>query len=291
MAIAAADIFIDGALVHTLLRQQHPDLAELDVRLVANGWDNNLYRLGNELAIRLPRRRVAVPLIEHEQRWLPEIATRVTVAIPTPVRVGVPCSEFPWPWTITPWFEGTIASETTFDQHETLAAELAQFVRELHTPAPVDAPENPFRGVPLAARTIAIEDRLASGLVPHPAEVQEAWRKALDAPPWTAGAVWLHGDLHPANILTRDGRLEAVLDFGDLTSGDPAADLATAWLTFDPVGRARFRDALDYDNDTWLRARGWALLLAGAFLANSTDSPAMLAIGTHGIEQVLLDQE
>jgi aminoglycoside phosphotransferase (APT) family kinase protein len=291
MAVAAADIFIDEPLVRGLLQQQHPDLAELDIRLVANGWDNNLYRLGDELAIRLPRRRVAVPLIEQEQRWLPAIATRVTVPIPTPVRVGVPSSGFPWPWSITPWFEGTVASETTFDQHESLAVELAQFVRELHIPAPVDAPENPFRGVPLAARTIAIEDRLASGLVPYPAEVRSAWLLALDAPPWTAGALWLHGDLHPANILTRDGQLAAVLDFGDLTSGDPATDLATAWLSFDPVGRRHFTDALDYDDDTWLRARGWALLLAGAFLANSTDSPAMLAIGTHGIEQVLLDQE
>jgi aminoglycoside phosphotransferase (APT) family kinase protein len=290
MAIAAADIFIDEPLVRGLLRQQHPDLAELDIWLVANGWDNNLYRLGNELVVRLPRRRVAVPLIEQEQRWLPEIADRVTVAIPTPVRVGVASGEFPWPWTITPWFEGTIAAQTTFDQHESLALELAHFVRELHIPAPADAPENPFRGVPLTARTIAIEDRLASGLLPHPAEVREAWRRALDVPPWTAGAVWLHGDLHPANILTRTGQLAAVLDFGDLTSGDPATDLATAWLTFDPAGRARFRDALDYDDDTWLRAEGWALLLAGAFLANSADSPAMLAIGTHGIEQVLLDQ-
>jgi aminoglycoside phosphotransferase (APT) family kinase protein len=290
MAIAAADIFIDEPLVRGLLWQQHPDLAELDIRLVANGWDNNLYRLGNELVVRLPRRRVAVPLIEQEQRWLPAIADRVTVAVPTPVRVGVSSSEFPWPWTITPWFEGTIASQTTFDQHESLALELANFVRELHTPAPADAPENPFRGVPLAARTVAIEDRLASGLLPRPAEVRKAWRRALDIPLWTAGAIWLHGDLHPANILARDGQLAAVLDFGDLTSGDPATDLATAWLTFDPAGRERFRDALDYDGDTWLRAEGWALLFASAFLANSADSPAMLAIGTHGIEQVLLTQ-
>jgi aminoglycoside phosphotransferase (APT) family kinase protein len=290
MAIAVADIFVDAPLVRRLLRQQQPDLAALDVRLVANGWDNDLYRLGDELAVRLPRRTVAVPLIEHEQRWLPTIAHRVAVAIPTPVRLGVPSDEFPWPWTITPWFAGTIASETTFDQHESLAGELAQFVRELHTSAPADAPENPFRGVPLAARAITLEDRLASGLVPHPAEVRSAWLRALDAPPWTDAAVWLHGDLHPANILTRDGRLAAVLDFGDLTSGDPASDLATAWLTFDPAGRSRFREALDYDDDTWLRARGWALLLSGAFLANSADSPAMLAIGTHGIEQVLLDQ-
>jgi len=126
--------------------------------------------------------------------------------------------------------------------------------------------------------------------VPHPDEVEAAWRHALDAKPWSSDPVWLHGDLHPANILASDGRLAAVLDFGDLTSGDPATDLATAWLTFDPDGRAQFRAALDYDDDTWRRASGWALVLGSAFFVGSADSPAMLAIGTHGIEQVLLSQ-
>jgi aminoglycoside phosphotransferase (APT) family kinase protein len=288
MAIAAADILVDEPLVRRLLVDQHPDLATLPLRLVANGWDNDLYRLGDDLVVRLPRRRVAVPLIEGEQRWLPSIAERVSVAVPTPVRAGVASGEFPWPWSITAWFAGTIASAIPFDQHDSLAVELADFVRELHTPAPRDAPTNPVRGVPLAEREVALQDRLASGLVPRPAEVEEAWSDAVGAAPWTGPALWLHGDLHPANILTRDGHLAAVLDFGDLTSGDPATDLATAWLTFDERGREMFRAVLDYDEDTWLRARGWALLLSGAFLANSAHSSAMLAIGNHGIDQALL---
>lgn len=287
MAIASADIFLDEPLVRRLLLEQHPDLAGLDLSLVAHGWDNDLYRLGDELVVRLPRRRVAVPLIEHEQRWLPSIAERVSIAVPAPVRIGVPGAAFPWPWTITHWFPGTIASQTSFARHDALAVELAAFVRELHVAAPADAPVNRFRGVPLAEREPAMLDRLASGLVPHPEAVESAWRHALTAGPWPHAPVWLHGDLHPANILTRDGHLAAVLDFGDLTSGDPASDLAAAWMTFDPDGRAKFRRTLDYDEDTWLRASGWALVLAGAFLANSGDSSAMLAIGTHGIEQVL----
>ncbi|HEY1530655.1 MAG TPA: aminoglycoside phosphotransferase family protein [Galbitalea sp.] len=289
MAIAVADIFLDEPLVRRLLREQHPDLAERELRLVANGWDNDLYRLGDELVVRLPRRKVAVPLIESEQRWLPQIARRVSVAIPTPFRVGRPSDEFPWPWTITPWFDGTIASELPFPEHGSLARDLAAFVSELHTPAPADAPTNPFRGVPLAERAVAYRDRLASGRVPRGAELEAVWQSALQAKPWTGAPLWLHGDLHPANILARDGRLAAVLDFGDLTSGDPASDLATAWLTFDADGRAQFREALDYDDDTWERARGWTIVLAGAFLANSADSPAMLAIGLHGIEQVLAE--
>jgi aminoglycoside phosphotransferase (APT) family kinase protein len=289
MAIAAADIFLDEPLVRRLLEAQHPDLGSRELRLVANGWDNDLYRLGDDLVVRLPRRKVAVPLITSEQHWLPSIAARVSVAVPTPFRVGVASEDFPWPWTITPWFDGTIASQTAFDTHDRLALGLAQFVREMHTTAPADAPINPFRGVPLEDREVAMRDRLASGLVPNPIEVEAAWRYALGARPWTFAPLWLHGDLHPANILTRNGELAAILDFGDLTSGDPASDLATAWLTFDVAGRANFRDALDYDEHTWRRASGWALALAGAFLANSADSPAMLAIGTHGIEQVLRD--
>jgi aminoglycoside phosphotransferase (APT) family kinase protein len=203
------------------------------------------------------------------------------------VRVGVPSDDFAWPWTITPWFEGTIASQTPFAEHGSLATDLAEFVRQLHTAAPSDAPANPFRGVPLADREVAFRDRLATGTVPHRSEVERIWQDALRADPWMGTPVWLHGDLHPANILTRDGQLSAVLDFGDLTSGDPASDLATAWLTFDPAGRAAFRTALDYDDATWRRARGWVVVLASAFLANSADSPAMLGIGTHAIEQVI----
>jgi aminoglycoside phosphotransferase (APT) family kinase protein len=289
MAIAEADIFVDEPLVRRLLVAQHPDLAARELRLITNGWDNDLYRLGSDLVVRLPRRKVAVPLIASEQRWLPSIAARVSVAVPTPVRIGVASEDFPWPWTITRWFDGTIASQTPFENHDDLAVDLARFVREMHTPAPLDAPANPFRGVPLREREEVMRERLASGLVPHPAEVDSAWRHSLGARPWSGEPSWLHGDLHPANILTRDGHLAAVLDFGDLTSGDPASDLATAWLTFDAIGRARFRAALDYDDDTWRRASGWALVLAGAFLAHSADSPAMLAIGMHAVKEVLLE--
>jgi aminoglycoside phosphotransferase (APT) family kinase protein len=289
MESAASDILVDESVVRGLLREQHPDLAMLDIRATDHGWDNELFRLGDELVARLPRRRVAVPLIEHEQRWLPSIAERVSVSVPAPVRSGVASDAFPWPWTITAWFTGTLAARLPVDQRETLAAGLARFVRELHQPAPVDAPANPVRGVGLAERVPAIQDRLASGLVPRADEVEQVWERALAARPWSAAPLWLHGDLHPANILSREGGLSAVLDFGDLTSGDPATDLATAWLTFGPEGRAGFRAALVYDDDTWLRARGWALLLASAFLTNSASGPAMLAIGGHAIEQVLLD--
>ncbi len=290
MDTPAADIEVDETLVRSLLTEQHPDIADLPLRLVANGWDNAIYRLGLEYAVRVPRRTIAAQLVEHENTWLPVIAPLVHVAIPVPVRTGAPSDRFPWQWSVTRWVDGELAADTPFDEHGTLAVELARFVRDLHVAAPPDAPANPVRGVPLQTRADAVAGRFASGLVPHAAALAAVWQAALDTPPWQGPPQWLHGDLHPANIIARDGRLAAVIDFGDMTSGDPATDLATAWLTFDPDGRRAFTRELAYDDATWSRARGWAVTMATAVLANSADAPAMRRIGLHAVEQLLEDQ-
>jgi aminoglycoside phosphotransferase (APT) family kinase protein len=283
----AADIDVDEPLVRSLLADQHPDLADLPLRLVANGWDNVIYRLGIEYAVRVPRRTVAAQLVENENTWLPLIGTLVHVAVPVPVRVGLPSDLFPWQWSVTRWVDGELAADTPFDEHGTLAVELARFVRDLHVAAPPDAPANPVRGVPLDTRADAVAARLASGLVPNAAAVASVWRSALETSPWAGPPVWLHGDLHPANILVRDGGLAAVIDFGDVTAGDPATDLATAWLTFDADGRRAFIRELAYDDATWRRARGWAVTMATALLANSADAPTMRGMGLHALEQLL----
>ena len=287
MDTPAAEVDIDERLVRELLRQQHPDLAGLELRMVANGWDNAILRLGEDLVVRLPRREVAAILVENEQRWLPEVAERVSTDVPAPIRVGVPDALFRWHWSVAPWFEGQLASTADPAALRTVAPELAEFLRELQVPAPSDAPFNPVRGIPLAVRAATVDARLASGLVDRADELAEVWHDALTAPVWTGGPVWLHGDLHAANILVRGDRLAAVIDFGDICSGDPATDLATAWLTFDEVGRERFREALDYDDATWRRAAGWAVLLGTAFVTNSADNPAMHAIGARALSQLL----
>jgi aminoglycoside phosphotransferase (APT) family kinase protein len=237
----------------------------------------------------LPRREAAARLVENEQRWLPEIAGRVTVAVPAPVREGTPGAGFPWKWTIARWVDGDRASDFAPAELESIVTPLATFVRDLHVPAPADAPANPVRGVALAARANAIDERLASGLVPNAERIADVWRDSLAAAAWSGADVWLHGDLHPANILISGGGLASVIDFGDVCAGDPATDLATAWLTFDPAGRRAFRDSLEYDAATWRRARGWAILLGTALVSFSADNPALMAIGEHALEQVLLD--
>lgn len=292
MDMPAAEVHVDDELVSELVRSQHPDLAG-SVRRIANGWDNAVYRLGDDLTVRLPRREVAVALVLNEQRWLPELAGRLPVPIPAPVRVGVPDSGYPWPWTIGRWTEGRPAIDLPPDRRTPIAAALAEFFAALHRPAPADAPYNPVRGVPLDTRDEAVRGRIADGLVPRPAEVAAAWDELLATPGWDGPPLWQHGDPQPANLVMAGDRLAAVIDFGDLNAGDPATDLAAAWLLFDPAGRQAFRTRTDglrgWDDATWTRARGWALAIATAMTAHSDDNPPLARTGTYVIDQVLGD--
>ncbi|MCW2131382.1 aminoglycoside phosphotransferase family protein [Arthrobacter sp. VKM Ac-2550] len=287
----AADIDLNEPLVRRLLTEQFPDLAGLPLRLAANGWDNAIFRLGSNLAVRLPRREAAAHLIEHEQRWLPQLTRGLAMLTPTPVRCGTASSFFPWPWSVTPWIQGTTAAAQPLSARRAWAAELARFVDGLQQPAPGDAPFNPVRGVPLNTRDEHVRRRLAGGLVPRAREVDRLWSTLAALPPWEGPALWLHGDLHPANLVTQGGMLAAVIDFGDLTAGDPATDLAAAWLVFDAEGRRLFMEHLNARRDvatgTWQRARGWALVMATALLAHSDDNPAFRQLGLDVLSQVL----
>nr|WP_218881387.1 aminoglycoside phosphotransferase family protein [Leifsonia shinshuensis] len=283
-----ADIPTDADLVAALVAAQHPDLAG-PLRLVSDGWDNQLYRLGDAYAVRIPRREVAAHLIEHEQQLLPGIAARVSARVPAPVRVGAPSDLFPWPWSIVEWIDGVDGASVGAGERAGIAEALAEFVGELAVPAP-DAPHNPVRGVPLASRREVVATRLRSlsGRM-EVAALEQAWREALAAPAWDGPPLLLHGDLHPGNLLlTETGGLAAVIDFGDVTSGDPATDLATAWLTFDGDARERFRAALPVapDRATWLRARGWAVTMGSALAMSSDDNPRMASLARHALDQL-----
>lgn len=276
-----ADIDITVADVDRLLAAQHPAL-RAPLRRVAHGWDNDVFRLGGDLAVRMPRREAAAQLIEHEQRWLPELAARVPVPIPVPVAVGVADAQYPWRWSVVPWFAGRRGLDLELRERDGLAAELAAVLRAVHTPAPVDAPHNPVRGVPMAERDGVVRDRLADlpGLVP-------IWEAGLRARPWRGPAVWLHGDVYPGNFIVDGDRIAALIDFGDLCAGDPASDLSVAWLAFTAAGRATFRTALAdlYDEADWTRARGWAAALAPISLHAEDDG--MRAMSQHAVAQLL----
>lgn len=292
-----ADVAIDPQLVRSLLHAQHPELAELELSFVDDGWDNAVYRLGGDLAVRLPRRSSAHVLLLNELRWLPFLAPRLPVPIPVPVHRGRPGEGFPYHWAVLPWFEGSGAATVAPSVRDAYAAQLAAFFRALHVPAPADAPKNPVRGVPLGERDEAVRGRLAVSSVPEREALLGLWDGSLNAGTHRGPRLWLHGDPHPHNVVVGEGAedwrggLRAVVDFGDMTAGDPASDLAVAWLHFTENGRDAFREQLAghalYSPGTWERARGWAVNYASLMFALPQSDP-LHAVGAHGIEQLLL---
>ena len=274
----AAEVEIGEPLVRQLLADQHPDLAGLPLRRAgSHGWDNEVFRLGEDLAVRLPRREAAVPSVAVELRWLPALALRLPLPTPVPLRSGLPGAGYPWPWSIVRWLPGEPVGTTALRPGS--AQVLADFLVALQRTAPADAPRNPVRGVPLAQREAALDAALEH--LPDAVAVAEAWdRVTADAPAYEGPPVWLHGDFHAANLLHSEGRLTGVIDFGDLSAGDPACDYAVAWMLFDREHREPLRRAADrHGPGTWRRAHAWAILLGAIIVAHSDDVPLLAAVG------------
>jgi len=286
----AAEVGISAELARALLARQHPDLADLPIELAAEGWDNAVFRLGDDLALRLPRRAIGAELIRHEQRWLPLLKDRLPLAIPAPVRIGVAQDNYPWPWSVTPWFAGETADLAPPDEDQ--GEVLGGFFRALHLPAPEDAPRNPVRGVPLAERLPAFEARIA-GLaakgVRLDAQIQAVWEDAVAAPN-DAAPTWIQGDPHPRNVVVADGRITAIIDWGDMAQGDRASDLASVWMVLPSAAARRHAMAAcgAVSEATWRRARGWAVLYGVLLLdAGLTDDPRMAAIARATFERLI----
>jgi aminoglycoside phosphotransferase (APT) family kinase protein len=287
--IPAAEVEVDAHLVRRLLRAQHPDLADRRLQRIGTGWDNEVYRLGLDLTVRVPRRELGARLMATELRWVPELAPGLTLPVPVPVRAGAPTDFYPWPWAVCAHVPGRPPGASAFTgvAGGRAARALAGFLSSLHVPAPSDAPRSPFRGVPLAQRSDSVARALSSAPAAQRSRIQRGWDEALRAPLYEGPDVWLHGDLHGLNVLAVRGRLSGVLDFGDLCAGDPATDLACGWLLLDRPGRELMREVLAVGDAAWARGRGWALFFGLMFLAHSADSPLNAAIGRRTLSQVL----
>ena len=247
---------MDEELLRSLLADQYPDLAELPLEKVPGGWDNQLWRLGEQLAVRVPRTPRADDLLRKERQWLPRVAAGLSLPVPVPLRSGEPSESFPRPWTVVRWVAGEPADRAPLGSSG--AEVLATFLRELHQEAPDDAP----RSTPLHDLSESFEERLAAVEVDAPA-VRAIWDTAMATPRWAGPAVWVHADLHPANVVTTDGSLAGVIDFGELSAGDPAVDLAAAWLLLPGDAVPRFFEAYDRADAAMIqRARGWAAHIA-----------------------------
>ncbi|MEV5488623.1 aminoglycoside phosphotransferase family protein [Streptomyces bobili] len=256
------DTTITADLVRDLLQEQHPDLAGLAIREVAGGWGNQMWRLGNELAVRMQRMDPTPELQFKERRWLPVLAPRLPLPVPTPVRCGEPSERFPKHWTVMTWVPGEPLDHGTISLGAHAADTLAGFLRALHVEAPAEAPTGTDRGghprncadgFEHFFQAVALEDIAA--------DVRAVWDDAVAAPAWEGPPVWVHGDLHPANVVVSDGTLSGIVDFGGLFAGDPAWDLGAAWVLL-PAGTAsRFFDTYAHADEAAIRrARGLAAM-------------------------------
>lgn len=284
----AAEVAVDTALVRHLLRSQHPDLAALPLRPIGAGWDNVMFRLGRQLCVRMPRRALGARLIVKEARWVPVLAGRLPLPVPAPQRLGEPDERYPWPWTVCSYVPGRPvgAAGLVGPTGRRAADDLAAFLDALHVPAPAGAPTNALRGVPLERRAEAVERAL--GALPGQLArlIERTWARAVDCPAHPGPPRWLHGDLHNQNILARRGRITGVIDFGDLSAGDPSTDLAVAWLVLDAAGRSRLRQRMAPDDDAWQRALGWAAYFGLMFAEHSRTAPQNAAIGRRTLGEV-----
>ena len=260
-----SEIEISEDLVRDLLREQHPDLAELPIREVAGGWGNQMWRLGDELAVRVQRMDTDPGHQLKERRWLPLLAPRLPLPVPVPVRSGAPSKRFGKIWTVMTWVPGLPADRGPITRGEHAADTLAAFLRALHVAAPADAPADTGRGAHPQDCTDGFDQFFGSvdadAIGSDAAGVRAVWDDAVAAPAWAGPPVWVHGDLHPANVVVADGTLAGVVDFGELFAGDPALDLAAAWVLLPAGAAARFFAAYAAaDKATIRRARGLAAL-------------------------------
>lgn len=283
----ADEVETDVSLVRRLVDGQFPRWADLPLERVASfGTDNALYRLGDDMVVRLPRIHWAVGGVEKDLRWLPALRPLLPFEIPEPLAKGAPADGYPWAWGVYRWLEGEDA--TVDHDPELLARDVGRFVAALQE---LDLPDGPpaGRGEPLATRDeptrIAIAE-LGGPVDAHAATA--AWEAALATPVWSGPPLWVHGDLLAGNLLLRGGRLTAVFDWSGAGVGDPAADLIVAWSLFDREARDVFRAELDVDDATWARGRGLALSVGLLQLVYYRETNRVLAgIGRRAIDEVL----
>ncbi len=283
------------ALVEQLVAAQFPQCADLPVRPVEiDGWDNRTFRLGEDMSVRLPSADTYAKQVAKEQQWLPRLAPFLALPIPVPLAMGEPGNDYPWHWSVYRWLEGENATIECITDLPQFGRTLAQFLAELQridpSGGPPPGPHNFLRGAAPAVYDSHTRDALAAlhGKIDTDAAT-ETWEAGLQAT-WHDPPVWLHGDVSAGNLLVKEGRLSAVIDFGCSAVGDPACDLTIAWTFFSGESRDAFRAALSADASTWARARAWALWKALITLVQHMDTNPLAADKSrHTIDAVLAE--
>ncbi len=276
------NLLIDEFLVKRLIASQFPEWRDLSISPVQHqGWDNRTFHLGKQLLVRLPSDNDYTLQVEKERQWLPKLAPFLPLSIPAPLAMGQPAEEYPWKWSVYAYLPGEAANNAPIANLTEFAINLGEFLVALQsidtTYGPLPGLHSFYRGGELSIYDA--ETRQAIDTLKHKLDVKiitDIWQTAL-ASKWARKPVWVHGDISLGNLLVQDGKLTAVIDFGQLTVGDPACDLAIAWTFFKDENREAFRSVLALDKDTWARGRGWALWKALITAAGQSNSNAIEA--------------
>lgn len=297
MRLHADEVVVAEGTVRRLLRSQRPDLADLVVTPVGGGTDNTLYRVGADHLARFPRTSSHVAALAKELTWLPRLGPRLTHPVPTPVHAGEPGEGHPLPWALYTWIDGQEVAAATVTDWERYGRDLAGFVATLHATDLMGATRSGglswYRGGPLSPLDAWVAscfaDVRSAGADVDLDGLQRRWRQALDLPPAGGPHVWLHGDLKPTNVLVRDGRLHAVIDFGALSVGHPDAEHAVTW-DLPATAREAYREALAVDDLSWARARAWAIAVGVSGVSSYRDTfPAFAAECLHRLRAIAAD--
>jgi aminoglycoside phosphotransferase (APT) family kinase protein len=286
------EVDIDAELVKGLVAAQFPRLAHLPVHeLRSTGTVNAIYRLGDRLCARLPRVQAWADDLNKEYRWLPVLARRLSLQIPEPVGIGRPTRRYPFSWAVYTWIPGRPYTDGLVDDEHRAAEDLAGFVSELRqvkiVPTAPGGGRRPLRELDADTRAAIV----SAGDVIDSAAAIAAWERALSAPAWDGERVWIHGDLLRPNVLVRRGQVAAVIDFGAVGVGDPAMDVVAGWGVFGRAGREAFRRALDVDEGTMARARGYALHQAAMIIPYyGASNPAFVSMAKRTVDEVLSER-
>jgi aminoglycoside phosphotransferase (APT) family kinase protein len=279
---------IDDDLVRRLVETQFPQWAGLPLSPVEPaGSDHVIRRLGDDLTVRLPRHDGAIGQAEKELRWLPRLAPHLPLTIPAPIAVGRPDLGYPWPWAVSRWLDGAVATVEGLAGSAETAVALAGFLRALQRFPQDGAPSGDTEELPDRDASTRASIAQVADVFDAPS-LTEVWEAALDAPGWDRPPVWFHGDFHIGNLLTVDGRLSAVIDFGGLGVGDPARDMTIAFTLMSAPTRSVFQAALGVDDATWARGRGWALTTGlNAYCSYAATNARVAALTTRQITAAL----